>query len=92
MIIESIDRKLDNLGYKLYHIGSTGFTYLKQHGAHGGTQKVCYTAESDDLLSYDPEIPGYNGYGYSAVPIPASELIIFYKKIKEWRKTYGSNI
>lgn len=89
MIFWDINKKLESRGYILQHEGRTGFTYAKKYGEYGGVQKVTYTALDDFFLSFDPEIPGVNGYGYSAVPIPASDIPLLLRKAKKWRKHYG---
>lgn len=88
-IKDKIENSLNARGWVLYHEGDTGFTYVKKNGFYGGVKKVCYTGgNQDELYCFDPELPGAT-HGFTATPLDTEELLIFYKRIKEWKKIYG---
>ena len=89
MIFESVDDKLKALGFIKGDDSVFGFTFVRAYGKFGGIQKVIF--ENNTLISYDSTIPDYKGQGFKAVGLKDDELILFYKKIKQWRKKHEHN-
>lgn len=88
-IKDKIENTLKENGWVLYHESDTGFSYVKKNGEYGGVKKVCYTGGAqDELYCFDPELPGVS-HGFTATPLKTEELLIFVKRIKEWKRIYG---
>lgn len=88
IVKNKLERALESKGWVLLNESEKGFEYIKKYGEYGGVQSVRFTPETG-FLSLDPGIPSYSGEGYVAAPVDTEDLLLFYKKIKEWRRTYG---
>lgn len=88
IVKNKLEKALESKGWVLLNESEKGFEYIKKYGEYGGVQSVRYNPENG-FTSLDPGIPSYTGTGYSAAPINDEDLMLFYKRIKEWRRTYG---
>ena len=88
MVKNKLEKALNQKGWVLLNYSDKGFEYVKKYGEYDGVQSVRYNPENG-FMSLDPGIPSYSGEGYVAAPIDTEDLLLFYKKIKEWRRTYG---
>lgn len=84
----SIDEQLKNIGYIKQHEGEHGFAYAKHVG--GGYIYIAEALKPPDknieltIRFYDPD-----RYGESAL-VTEKELLLFSKKLKEWKGQYES--
>lgn len=88
MVKNKLEKALNQKGWVLLNYSDKGFEYVKKYGEYDGVQSVRYNPENG-FMSLDPGIPSYSGEGYVAAPVDTEDLLLFYKKIKEWRRTYG---
>ena len=77
----SVDQQLENIGWIKQYEGDKGFTFAKKIGVG-----CFYVAESRNgkVCFYD----GMAFYDYDAVAADEKELMLFAKKIKEWKGQY----
>ena len=77
----SVNQQLEDIGWIRQYEGRRGFTFAKKIGI-----EVFYVAEyRDGGMSF------YDGVGFDdfiSVPVNEKELVLFAKKIKEWKGQY----
>ena len=79
----SVDQQLENIGWIKQYEGDKGFTFAKKIGV-----ECFYVAESRNgrVCFYD----GTVFCDYYAVAANEKELLLFSKKLKEWKGQYES--
>lgn len=77
----SVNQQLEDIGWIRQYEGDKGFTFAKKIGVG-----CFYVAESrkGKIRFYD----GLVFYDYDAVAVNEKELMLFAKKIKEWKEQY----
>ena len=77
----SINQQLEDLGWIMEYEGDIGFTFAKKVGI-----EVFHVAQyrKDGICFYD----GVAFYEHETVPVNEKELMLFAKKIKEWKEQY----
>ena len=82
----SVDQQLEDIGWIRQYEGSKGFIYGKRIGV--GFFYVARYAKGWNgfygIKFYDGEIL----HDYDAIPVNEKELVLFAKKIKEWKGQY----
>lgn len=80
----SVDQQLFDIGWNRYYENENGFRYAKKIGVD-----VWHLADYNKtgIRFYDDMIIGHD---YDSITVDEKELLLFAKKIKEWKGQYES--